>query len=253
MRANERLNEIVKLLNRQGRVHVKDLSKTFNVSEDLIRKDLKKLEDKGLIDRIYGGAERKSKKFDASNIKYRMNIHKESKEKITKKVEKLIENGDTIFLDTSSTSLTLATLLKSKHKELTVITNMLEVVRILEDNNDIRTILIGGLYNRMLGGFVGHGAIETIQSYYVDKAFVSCMSLRLEDGVLISSTSDIGATKRAILNQAERKILMMETRKFQHKGTVKFYDMNDLDILVTEKALSNQEKTLIKDYNIQII
>ena len=79
MRANDRLNEIVKLLNKQGRVHVKSLSEMFEVTEDLIRKDLKKLEEKDLIDRIYGGAERKSKKFDASNVKYRMNIHKDEK------------------------------------------------------------------------------------------------------------------------------------------------------------------------------
>lgn len=253
MRASERLNEIVKILNKQGRVHVKDLSEMFGVTEDLIRKDLKKLEDKDLIDRIYGGAERKSKKFDASNVKYRMNIHKEAKEAIAKKSDKIIENGDIIFLDTSTTSATLASLLAKGNKELTVITNMLEIVRILEDNNDIRTILIGGLYNRKIGGFVGYEAIEAIKGYYVDKAFVSCMSCHLNDGTLVSSTKDIGFTKTAIFNQAKKRIFTLETRKFDYSGTVKFYDIKDIDVLITERKLKNEEIKYLKDFEIEYL
>ena len=252
MRANERLNEIVKILNKQGRVHTKDLSLMFDVTEDLIRKDLKKLEEKDLIDRIYGGAERKTKKFDVSNVKYRMNIHKEEKELIAKKSEALINNGETIFLDTSTTSATLATVLAKGNKELTVITNMLEIIRILENNNDIITILIGGLYNRQIGGFVGHEAIDKIGEYHVDKAFISCMSVDLIRQELLSSTKDIGFTKKQIFNQARQKILTLETRKFKHEGMVKFYDLDLVDVIVTDRMLNQEELDCIKELKVKV-
>ncbi|MCH4887245.1 DeoR/GlpR transcriptional regulator [Acidaminobacter sp. JC074] len=253
MRANERLDEIVKILNKQGRVHVKALSEMFQVTEDLIRKDLKKLEEKDLIDRIYGGAERKKKKFDASNVNYRMNIHRDHKMLIAEKALSIIENGDSIFLDASSTCAMIAEVLVKSHKELTVITNMLEIVRILEANNDIRCILVGGLYNRRIGGFVGIETIDLIKDYHVNKAFISCMSVRLDDQTLYSSTKDIGLTKTTILNQSSLKVLVTETRKFDYHGTVKFYNLSDLDCLICERPLSPQEENLINELGLNII
>jgi len=253
MRANERLDEIVKILNKQGRVHVKALSEMFQVTEDLIRKDLRKLEEKDLIDRIYGGAERKKKKFDASNVNYRMNIHRDEKAVIAEKALEIIENGDTIFLDASSTCAMIAEYLYKSRKELTVITNMLEIVRILEPNNDIRCILVGGLYNRMIGGFVGIETIELINGYHVDKAFISCMSVRLKERRLYSSTKDIGFTKTAILNQSKVKVLVTETRKFEYHGTVKFYELEDLDYMICERDLNKEEEQSIEELSINII
>lgn len=253
MRANDRLNEIVKILNKQGRVHVKDLSDMFQVTEDLIRKDLKKLEEKDLIDRIYGGAERKTKKFDASNVNYRMNIHKEEKEKIASKAVDLIENGETIFLDTSTTCATIAKYLVKKNKQVTVITNMLEIVRILEAGSDIRVILVGGLYDRMIGGFVGYETIEQIKGYHVDKSFISCMSVHLKEQQLFSSTKDIGFTKTAIFNISKEKILVTETRKFDYHGTVKYYEMSELDYLIAERPLTREEKSHLQELKITLI
>ncbi len=253
MRANERLNEIVKILNKEGRVHTKSLSELFNVSEDLIRKDLKKLEEKDLIDRIYGGAERNKQKFDASNVKYRMNIYKEEKEIIARKAVSIIDNGDTIFLDTSTTSATIAELLAKENKGVTVITNMLENIRILESNNDIRTILVGGLYNRAIGGFVGYESIETIKGYFVDKAFVSCMSVHIEDDCLVSSTKDIGFTKTAILNSAREKILVTEQRKFTYLGRVKFFKVSDLDYIITEQSPKKEFLEKISEHGIKVL
>lgn len=252
MRANDRLNEIVKILNKQGRVHVKDLSLMFDVTEDLIRKDLKKLEEQDLIDRIYGGAERKTKKFDVSNIKYRMNLHQKSKKIIASKVLDEIQNGDTIFLDTSSTCATIAESLAQSNKECTVITNMLEIVRILESNNDIRVVLLGGLYNRQIGGFVGFEVIEQIKGYYVDKAFVTCMCFDINRGVLMSSTKDIGFTKKAMLDNARIGYYVGETRKFKLPGTVQFYEISDLDGLIFERDLTDLEKKKFKDMKIVI-
>jgi len=183
----------------------------------------------------------------------RLNIHRDEKAVIAEKALEIIENGDTIFLDASSTCAMIAEYLYKSRKELTVITNMLEIVRILEPNNDIRCILVGGLYNRMIGGFVGIETIELINGYHVDKAFISCMSVRLKERRLYSSTKDIGFTKTAILNQSKVKVLVTETRKFEYHGTVKFYELEDLDYMICERDLSKEEEDSIEELSINII
>jgi len=235
MRAKERLNEIIKILNKQGRVHVRDLSSRFQVTEDLIRKDLKKLELEGLIDRIHGGAERKKQKFDAPNIRYRMQVNQTDKTLIAQKAIKLIKNGDTIFLDTSSTCLSLAKALAQSSLELTVITNMLDAVHMLEDQEDIRLVLVGGLYNRQMGGFFGQDVIEGLGAYQVDYSFISCTGIDLDQGCLLSSTKDIAYTKKVMLDNSRQRVCLLETRKFNNQGLVKFYDLEGLDYLVLDK------------------
>jgi len=180
-----------------------------------------------------------------------MNLHKEEKEILAHKALKLIKNGDTIFLDTSSTCATLAMAIAKSHLEITVITNMLEIVRILEDNNSIRIVLLGGLYDRQIGGFAGHEVIEEVKSYYVDLGFVSCMSVDLDKGVLLSSTKDIAHTKKVMLENSKASICMIENRKFDHSGLVKFYDLKDLDYLILDTDIEEKYDNLLDELEIK--
>ena len=133
MKVNERQQDIMKRISRQGSVLVKELALIYRVTEDLVRKDLKKLEEHGLLDRVYGGAERKTNKFEASGIHYRLQLDGPEKKIIAEQAMTLIANGDYIFLDTSSTSAQIASLLVDSQKEVTVITDMLVIMQLLAD------------------------------------------------------------------------------------------------------------------------
>ena len=124
MFTEERLEQILNILDKNGRVKVKDLSELFNVSESMIRKDLKKLESEGVLQRTYGGAILNRKFSSNIPIDSRMKVNLDTKELIAEKAFKLIDEGDVVFLESSSINFFLAKLIANSTKKITLITNI---------------------------------------------------------------------------------------------------------------------------------
>ncbi len=122
MLAQERQNEIAARVNTYGSVTVKDLAKEFRVTEDSIRKDLTLLEKKGLLKKTYGGAMKVRVNEHDFFVSDRMDKHLEEKKRIAEKAAGLIENGDMIFLDISTSNIELARILIKEDREITVVT-----------------------------------------------------------------------------------------------------------------------------------
>lgn len=253
MTANERQEDILRQINQNGRVYVKQLSLFYHVSEDLIRKDLKKLTHRGLVDRIHGGAERKTNKFESSGIQSRLAEYAPEKQRIAYIAVQHIKSGDYIFLDTSSTSVYIAMAIKQSKKEITVITDMLEIMSQLSGVQGITVIGIGGVYHAYTGGFIGPESIKQIQTYRVDKAFISCRSVSLDEGVLIEGFADIGHNKKAILDIAKEKIVATMSTKYHSSGVYKFYSLHQIDGVITEMPLSPSQKMILKGFKIKEI
>lgn len=253
MKVEDRHKDILKRLSRYGSVLVKELALEYRVTEDLVRKDLKKLEDQGLLDRVYGGAERKTNKFEASSIHYRLQVDAPEKAAIAKTAVSLIANGEYIFLDTSSTSAQIARALKASGKEITVLTDMLEIMHLLSDVDTITLIAIGGQYNPYTGGFSGHEALRQIQQYSVDKAFISCRSVNLSDGYLQEGFIDIGNTKRAILEIARQKIVATQALKYKSSGVYRFYRLDAIDMVILDKHLSQEDAARLAELEVDVV
>lgn len=250
MRAQERLKEIYAKVQKYGTVHVKTLAIEYRVSEDLIRKDLRKLENEGLLDRVYGGAERKENKFETSSIHFRLASDAQVKLAIAEKAVKCIEPLEYIFLDTSSTSAFIAKALGESGKEVTVITDMLEIMQIISAYEKLNLIAIGGDFNTYTGGFSGQTAIDQIKSYAVDKAFVSCRSVDIEGGYLLEGFVDIGHSKKAILDIARKRYISTQSTKYRASGVYKFYKLENIDCLITEKPLSTLQLEKLGPYEL---
>lgn len=250
MRAQERVNEIYAKVQKYGTVHVKTLAIEYRVSEDLIRKDLKKLEKEGLLDRVYGGAERKNNKFESSSIHSRLESDVQAKVAIALKAVRCIEPLDYVFLDTSSTSVFIAKALGESGKEVTVITDMLEIMQIASGYESLNLIAIGGNFNAYTGGFSGQTAIDQIKCYAVDKAFVSCRSVDIDGGCLLEGFVDIGHSKKAILDIARKRYISTQTTKYRSSGVYKFYKLENIDFLITEKPLSDVQVEKIGPYEL---
>ena len=148
----ERLNEILEIIKEEKKVLVKELSEKFNVSESMIRKDLQRLEKEGKVKRTYGGAilERESSYDEKTNSRFFVDL--ESKSYLGKLVVDIIEDNDVIFLDISTTNHAIAMMLSDTKKNLTVITNMNRIAMEFDRTPNIDVILIGGHYNKKLGG-----------------------------------------------------------------------------------------------------
>jgi Transcriptional regulators of sugar metabolism len=153
MLPEERKEQIIIMLNRDGNVTVKNLSEQFNVTEDCIRKDLTWLQNAGKLKKTYGGAMPVRANTHMLEVKKRKNINLEAKKKIAKKAVEIIKDNDMIFLDISTSSIEIAKLLVNSNKKITIVTNMLEIIRELSTSADIKLICIGGQLNRGQEGF----------------------------------------------------------------------------------------------------
>ena len=231
MLAIERKNEILDKLRTEQRVLVSDLAEYYHVTEETIRRDLDKLEKEGYATKTYGGAILgNSTKTDLSyTIRNKTNV--EAKNQIAAIASCLIEDGDHLMLDDSSTSLYLAKKLKEK-KNLTVITNSVELVVELNGVEGWTIILTGGRLKPESLALVGDQAQQMLRHYHVDKVVMSCKGLDLEAGVTDSSEFH-SQTKQSMLHCAKKKILILDSSKFDKISFIDIAPLDAFDTVVT--------------------
>ena len=254
MFTEERHKYILDLLDRNGKIFVKDLSKEFKVSESMIRKDLKVLEKKNLLRRTYGGAINiDNTAINIKSFNNRISENIDLKNIIVQKAFNDLDDNDTIFLDSSTTSFMIAKLIVENNKQLTIITNMFEIASLITPNIITKFIFIGGDYNSYVGGSIGSHAIEQINNYRCNKAFLGCTGIDLRDGTISTSLSEDAATKKAITNISDKLFLVTLNEKFKKNGSFKFSNLFDFYGIITEQLPDESITLNLKEYYINII
>lgn len=250
----ERHKHILDLLERDGKVLVKDLSAQFKVSESMIRKDLQVLEKNNLLQRTYGGAINiKRTLVNAEALSKRVEKDTALKNSIAQKLYELINYNDTIFLDASSISYLLTKLLIQSNKSITLITNMVKISSLLHTDLKVKVIFIGGDYNTFVGGNIGFHAIEQIKLYSCNKAFIGCSGINLENGNISTGLSEDAGTKKAIMSMSKELYLMATNERFNLDGLFNFSKISDFHSIITECKPNNNIMTLLEHYNINLI
>lgn len=251
MLAIERKNEILATLQKEQRVLVAELSQKYDVTEETIRRDLEKLEKEGFVKKTYGGAVLNSNTNVELPLKIREKTNKKEKQIIAKLVSDMIEDGESIMLDSSSTSLMVAKNLKQQ-KKLTVITNSVEVLIELAGNKGITVISTGGMLRESSLSLVGKTAERALGNFNVDKAIISCKGLDMEKGIT-ESNEDEAEIKSVMRDCAKKTILALDSSKFDNISFVRVMDLRTGDIVVTDSL--NQEKWIkyFEDKKIELI
>ena len=248
MLALERRNLILEKLQTERRVVVSELSQLYEVSEETIRRDLDKLEKEGLATKSYGGAVINENVSIDLPFNIRKNQNVGGKQKMAVIVAEMGQDGDHIFLDASTTAVFIAKALKDKER-LTVITNSMEILIELSDVSGWNIISTGGVMKEGYLAFLGSRTEEVIRSYYVDKVFFSCKALDQEWGIMESQES-FGTTKKAMIASGRKKILVVDSTKFDQTAFSVAGKLRDLDVVVTDKRPS--EKWLARFTNAEI-
>lgn len=250
----ERHSEILSILNKEGKVVVKDLSNHFSVTEDCIRKDLKILENKTMLRRTYGGAIPFRAIAHIEPLEERKHLNLDLKSIIAKKAFDIIEEGETIFLDISTTNILLAKLLSNSKKKLTVVTNMLDIMSILNnEESNITVISPGGVLKKDSNGFTGSMTIENISNYKFNRAFIGSCGVNLQDKSVTTFDVEDGNTKKAIIRNSQKVYIVIESSKFYFDSIYKFATFNDINVIITEKISDNDILTILKKSNIEVI
>lgn len=250
----ERHKYILDLLERDGKVLVKDLSAQFQVSESMIRKDLQVLEKKNLLQRTYGGAINiKRTLVTAETLFKRFEKDTDLKKIIAEKAYNLINDNDTIFLDASSISYFLTKLLIQHDKNITLITNMVQISSLLHQDLNMNVIFIGGDYNTLAGANIGFHSIDQIKLYSCNKAFIGCNGINLTNGTISTSLSEDAGTKKAIMSISKESYLLGTNERFTLDGIYNFSNISDFQGIITETKPNAAIIALLEQYDVKII
>lgn len=246
----ERKNEILARLMLDGKVIVSDLAKSFGVTEETVRRDLDKLENEGLAKKTYGGAV----KNDSLNIELPYMVRKqtnvEGKKYIAEIISNLINDGDYVLLDSSTTALFTVKSMFNK-QNITLITNSVESLMEIPQRNDWRIISTGGELSQSSLAFVGPRVEEVVADYHVDIAVISGKGIDMHKG--ITDTSDVNARiKKAFIASAKKVILALDSTKFDKISFVRFADIADIHSIVTDKEPSEEWKNYLNSKGIEL-
>lgn len=251
MLAIERREKILTILQAQKRVVVSNLSETFKVSEETIRRDLEKLDAEGLAKKTYGGAVLKDNTNTDMPYTTRKNVNVEKKLVTAELAAELIQDGDYLMLDSSSTAIFVIKRIKHK-KNITIITNSIEAVLEAAEVQGWKVFCTGGSLKEGNLSLYGYNAESMIETFHVDISIVSCKGMDLENGFTDSNEMD-AHIKKCMLKSATTKIVVADSTKFDKVSFIKSFDFEDLDTFITDEEPSDEWKKRLKESNIQYI
>lgn len=229
----EREDEIMALLSETEYATVEYLVKKINISASSIRRDLKNLEDRGLVIRSYGGV--KLANSTGKLIPFSLRSHENStqKKQIAKAAIGLLQPGDTVFLDASSSAYFVAELLPGVGG-ITVITNSIDVMSCLS-NYDIKAYCTGGeisFDNRAV--LVGGYTHEFLNKIHADVVFFSVQAVNA-DGEFSDCYAEEVAVRNIMIKNAKKRVLLCDSSKWGKTSTFYQTSMDEIDYLVTDK------------------
>jgi DeoR family transcriptional regulator, fructose operon transcriptional repressor len=246
MLAAERQQKIVEIVNERLSVRVSELSKLFSVTEETIRRDLEKLERENKLKRSHGGAIsiRDETEIDFSE---REITNVAEKKAIAQEAVKQISSGDRIILDASTTAWYLAKSLPDM--PLTVVTNSIKVAIELSKKEKIQVISTGGMLLPRSLSYVGPLAERSLETYHVDKAFLSCKGIHLESG-LSESNEWQALLKKRMMDIADQTILMADSSKFGIRTFVHMASLSNIDHIITDNKIDTHCRKGLEDRNV---
>jgi DeoR family fructose operon transcriptional repressor len=246
----ERQVEILKLIQTRGLVSNADLNRRFGASANTIRRDLRRLQDQGLLKVSRGGALRVSGAPMGLPLGQREDELIEEKVRIGRKACGLVNGGQAIILDAGTTTERMITGLREL-SGLTVITNGLNIARGLSGVPGVTTVLCGGILNDVTGSLAGFHAEEFMRQFHVATAFLSAGGVTVE-GVANTNAFEV-RVKHSMLEAAERVVLLVTHDKIGRKSFAPFARLDEIDVVLTDTGAPPDEVERLRAAGVEVV
>ncbi len=244
-----RLNSLEQYILLKDTVSIDELCEVFNVSKNTIRRDLNELEARGHIVKVYGGVTTVQSK-EVVPMPVRSTLNSANKSYIGKVAANIVQDGDTIFLDSGTTTSCIIKYL-SNLKKITIISHSLNVLLEASKFENINIISLGGLYNGSTGSFVGISTLENISNLRITKAFMAATGVSIESG-LTSTTFLEAEIKRGVVTRSKEVYLMADTTKLDHDAVITYCPISSLTGFITDSNLPQKYIDYCKLNNVKI-
>lgn len=249
----ERHAQILEMLNRDGKVLVKELAEIFGVTEDSIRKDLSSLELDGKLKRTYGGAVTIEEKLQMTEANRRRISDVEAKRKIAAASVRLMQPQDLIFLDISTISIAIAQILEKTETPYKILTNMVDVLVMLARNPKINLFFAGGQINQSRDGFSDGLNLEFISKFRPDISFIGAFGVDIKRNSLTSRDTAGGIHKARMIEVSKKNFIIAESRKIGIESSYSFATLDKIDGIITETKLPESLTQAAEKFGTKII
>lgn len=252
MALNQRRTEILNLIQEDGHAKVQKLSKIFKVSDVTIRQDLEELEKMGYVQREHGGAFLKDVGTFAKTGQLLNKSHMDEKMAIAKTAASLVNEGETVILDSGSTTTELARQLVG-YKSLNVLTNALNIAMMLGENPGISLLVSGGEFKAPTLSLTGEIAAKLFKGIHVNKLFLATAGISTEDFLLTyPSLSDL-SVKSAMIRAASKVYLLADSSKIGRPSFASLGRISLIDTLITDDKIDTAAAARIEELGVKII
>ncbi len=249
--AIERRMEIVNMVNQNGKARVEDLAEKFNVSSVTIRSDLSFLEKNGYVIRSHGAAIPNSGVIAELSVQEKRRQNAGVKSFIAQAAAKLINNGDTVILDSGTTTREIASSLK-KLENVVVMTSGLDVAMELVSAPGVDVLMSGGVLRKNALSFSGSQAEASLKNYRFDKVFLGVDGFDLRAGITTHDEQE-ASLNRLMCDVSEQVIAVTDSTKFGRRSCHMIREFGNIDILVTDANIPEDYLQSLRDMKVEVI
>ena len=250
MTTYERRQSLLDILRKQPGLRVPELALALDVSEGTVRNDLNALEEQGVLMRVHGGAVlNQQDQFQNISFVRRYQQNAAAKLAIAREAAGLVNDGDSILMDASTTAYYFAKAL-SERKRLRVMTNGFEVARELAQNSTNTVVLLGGVVNNESSSVTGLLSEHIIEELHIQKTFLSCSGFSLERGMTEVHLAE-AQLKRKVIESSQQLFALVDSSKFGKEDLTSFARPEKINCLFTDKHLSSNWMERLKQAGIE--
>jgi len=239
---------ILRILRTDGSATVEALSDRLTTSQATIRRDLARLDDDGLLRRVYGGAVPVDDRDDPFHDVAAVNA--EGKDAVAVRCAELIEDGETVLVDIGTTAHRVARRLRGR--SLTVITSSLAVVEELQDQAGIQLVVLGGMLSRDYRSLAGFLTEDNIRQIHADRLVLGTSGVRPSGQVMDTTVIEV-PVKRAMISVSDQVILVADAGKFPGVGMARVCEPAHLDVVVTNAPADPVTATALREAGVEVI
>lgn len=251
MLAYDRQQAVLDFIREHHSATVTELSKRFFISETSIRRDLARLEHAGFIHKTYGGAVIVDGNNEVLSLEARQQVESEATVAIARKASSLVSNGQVIFLDSSSTVLSLVPFL-SQLQNLSVITASLKTAMMLTEYPQFRVYVLGGLVNARTFSMRGTLTCQLLEGMYANRLFLSPKGIDSAGNVFCADEEE-ATTRRMMMQRADETVLLCHSHKLGQRGAFRMCGIREAQVIVCEQEPEAQWRTLFQEAQLKVL
>ena len=250
MTITERHEKILAKLNEKGKVEVPDLSESLNVSEVTIRKDLRILEDKGLLFRTHGGATKTNPYTSDKPVQEKEFVNIAEKNSIAKEACKLIGDTDSIILASGTSILAMARCLNPTH-HLNVITSAINVSMELSRHENIDILQLGGQLRHSSNSVVGPYAESFLNNITCGMYFLGVDGIDLDFGITTTNLGEASLNQKCI-DVAQVTVVLADSSKFGKRGFGRICNLDQIQHIITDDGISKETVQELENRGVKV-